>query len=111
MASHVIWGWDGDVNIDVILEWRSNADRNRVMAYADPVTRLRNITIRNVSGSGKSMGRFTGFAISPIPEDTFHFEDCSFHTETGLILQDAGLDLSGLAWDVQSGDKLIIPKR
>ena len=96
---------------DVILEWRSNADRNRVMAYADPVTRLRNITIRNVSGSGKSMGRFSGFAISPIPEDTFHFEDCSFHTETGLIIQDAELDFSGLAWDVTSRDKLIIPKQ
>lgn len=92
---------------DVILEWRSNAERDRVMEYADPVTRLRNVTVRNVHGSAGSMGRFSGFANEPIGADVFHFENCSFATGTGLTLHDATPDLSGMTWTVQEGDNII----
>ena len=92
---------------DVILDWRSNADRNRMMTYADPVTALRRITVRNVRGSGKSMGRFSGYARSPIGADVFHFENCAFDTETGLVLEHAAPDLTGLEWTVKEGPQLI----
>ena len=92
---------------DVILDWRSNADRDRVFEYADPVTALRNITLKNVHGSGKSMGRFSGYAQSPIGADVFHFENCAFDTETGLVLQHAAPDFTGLEWTVKEGPQII----
>jgi hypothetical protein len=92
---------------DVILEWRSGADRNRVMEYADPVTQLRNVTVRNVHGSAGSMGRFSGFASDPIGADVFRFENCSFATGTGLTLQNATPDLTGMTWTVQEGETII----
>ncbi|MBQ9399702.1 MAG: glycoside hydrolase [Bacteroidales bacterium] len=92
---------------DVILEWRSNADRGKVMEYADPVTELRNVTVRNVRGRGKTMGRISGFESSPILRDVFHFENCSFETGTGLIIKNADPDLTGLEWTVSEGEKLL----
>ncbi len=89
---------------DVNLEWRPGSDRNRVIEYSDPVTQLRNITVRNVHGDGRTMGHIHGFASDPINKDVFHFENCSFHTETGLSLRNAAVDMNGLKYSVDKGE-------
>lgn len=81
---------------DVNLDWRPGSQRNIEIEYSDPVTVLRNITVRNVRGSGKSMGQFNGFSVAPIGKDVFHIENCSFRTETGLTLRNAEIDTEGL---------------
>ena len=81
---------------DVSLEWRSNAERDRVFVYADPVTRLKNVTVRRVSGDAQTMGHFYGFGCDPIARDVFRFEDCSFTAGKDLVVNNASIDLSGM---------------
>ena len=81
---------------DVSLEWRSNAERDRVFEYADPVTRLERVTVRRVSGSAASMGHFRGFERDPIRRDVFRFEDCSFTAGKELEISHASIDTSGM---------------
>lgn len=94
---------------DIILEWKAGSDKRRQIEPYKPLTCLRNITIRNVHGSGKSMGQFVGFDGEPIRPETFRFENCSFRTTSGLKIKNAFIVPEGLDFEVAEGRKFIAP--
>lgn len=70
-------------------------------------TIVRNILIKNVSGTVKSAGDMSGLDNSPI--EGVKFVDCKIKAETGLILKNVTkLDTAGLAMTVTSGQRIIM---
>jgi len=81
------------------MEWRM------VPPIAPPAKVLpvvRNITIRNITGTVSSVGMMHGLADSPI-EDV-KFEHCKITAQKGFVIENAHkVDLSGLILDVKEG--------
>jgi polygalacturonase len=84
------------------LEWRM------VPPIAPPAKVLpivRNVTIRNVSGTTKNVGFMHGLAGSPILN--VKFEKCNITADKGFVIENARhVDLSGLKITVKSGDAI-----
>ena len=80
----------------------------REIVYADPVTQLRNIVIRNVNAKGQKLGTMNGFKVSPFGNDVFHFENCRFEAETGLTIGNAdAVSFDGVELVVKEGPTFI----
>jgi hypothetical protein len=93
---------------DINMEWMAGRIGEKDIRYVEPLTRLRNIVIRNVTGSGQSLGIMHGYADAPFGNDVFHFENCHFETETGLKISNAGgVDFNGMDIQVKEGEKFI----
>ncbi len=84
------------------LEWRM------VPPIAPPAKVLpvvRNVTIRNITGTVQSVGMMHGLAGSPILN--VKFEKCDIKADKGFVMENArGVDLSGLKITVKSGDAI-----
>ena len=84
------------------LEWRM------VPPIAPPAKVLpivRNVTIRNVSGTTKNVGFMHGLAGSPILN--VKFEKCNITADKGFVIENARhVDLSGLKITVKNGDAI-----
>jgi polygalacturonase len=84
------------------LEWRM------VPPIAPPAKVLpivRNVTIRNVSGTTKNVGFMHGLAGSPILN--VKFEKCNITADKGFVIENARhVDLSGLKITVKSGEAI-----
>ncbi|MGB7758395.1 MAG: glycosyl hydrolase family 28 protein, partial [Bryobacteraceae bacterium] len=84
------------------LEWRM------VPPIAPPAKVLpvvRNVTIRNVTGTVKSVGMMHGLAGSPILN--VKFAKCNITADKGFVIENARkVDLSGLRITVKSGDAI-----
>jgi polygalacturonase len=82
------------------LEWRM------VPPIAPPAKVLpvvRNVTIRNVSGTVKSVGMMHGLVDSPI--ENVKFENCKITAQRGFTMENARkVDLSGLTVEVKEGE-------
>ena len=81
------------------MEWRM------VPPIAPPAKVLpvvRNITIRNITGTVSSVGMMHGLADSPI--ENVKFEHCKITAQKGFVIENAHkVDLSGLILDVKEG--------
>ncbi|MCR4859938.1 MAG: glycoside hydrolase [Bacteroidales bacterium] len=94
--------------LDINLEWMAGRIGDRQIVYADPVTQLRNIVIRNVNAKGQKLGTMNAFKVSPFGNDVFHFENCRFEAETGLTIGNAdGVSFDGVELVVQEGPTFI----
>ena len=84
------------------LEWRM------VPPIAPPAKVLpvvRNVTIRNVTGTVRSVGIMHGLEGSPI--ENVKFENCKITAQRGFRMENARkVDLSGLAVDVKEGEAI-----
>ena len=100
---------EGVVNIlDINLEWMAGRIGDRQIVYADPVTQLRNIVIRNVRAKGEKLGTMNAFKVSPFGNDVFHFENCRFEAETGLVVGNAdAVSFDGVELIVHEGPTFI----
>jgi polygalacturonase len=85
------------------LEWRM------VPPIAPPAKVLpvvRNVTIRNVSGTVNSVGIMHGLVDSPI--ENVKFENCKISAQRGFVMENARkVDLSGLTVDVKEGEPIV----
>ena len=94
--------------LDINLEWMAGRIGDRQIVYADPVTQLRNIVIRNVNAKGTALGTMNAFKVSPFGSDVFHFENCRFEAETGLTVGNAdGVSFEGVDLIVHEGPTFI----
>ena len=84
------------------LEWRM------VPPIAPPAKVLpvvRNITIRNITGTVKSVGMMHGLVGSPI--ENVKFENCRISAQRGFVMENARkVDLSGLTVEVKEGEPI-----
>jgi polygalacturonase len=84
------------------LEWRM------VPPIAPPAKVLpvvRNVTIRNVTGTVKSVGMMHGLVDSPI--ENVKFENCKITAQRGFVMENARkVDLSGLTIEVKEGEPI-----
>jgi len=91
---------DTRVAFEFNLEWRM------VPPVAPPAKVLpivRNVTIRNITGTVKSVGMMHGLAGSPILN--VKFEKCNITADKGFLIENARqVDLSGLKITVKNGD-------
>jgi polygalacturonase len=82
------------------MEWRM------VPPIAPPAKVLpvvRNITIKNITGTVNSVGMMHGLADSPI--ESVKFENCKITAQKGFIIENARkVDLSGLTLEVKEGE-------
>lgn len=78
--------------LEVNFNWRPGSQKNAVIEYSDPVTVLRNVSLKNCSGNAESMGMVMGFEIAPFEKGIFSFENCSFEAPRGLVIQNAAKD-------------------
>jgi polygalacturonase len=93
---------DTRVAFEFNLEWRM------VPPIAPPAKVLpivRNVTIRNVTGTVKTVGMMHGLTGSPILN--VKFEKCNITADKGFVMENARkVDLSGLKITVKSGDAI-----
>jgi polygalacturonase len=84
------------------LEWRM------VPPIAPPAKVLpvvRNVTIRNITGTVTSVGMMHGLVDSPI--ENVKFENCKITAQRGFVMENARkVDLSGLAVEVKEGEPI-----
>ena len=84
------------------MEWRM------VPPIAPPAKVLpvvRNVTIRNITGTVNSVGMMHGLADSPI--ENVKFENCKIAAQKGFVIENARkVDLSGLAVEVREGEPI-----
>ena len=84
------------------MEWRM------VPPIAPPAKVLpvvRNITIRNITGTVNSVGMMHGLVDSPI--ENVKFENCKITAQKGFVMENARkVDLSGLTVDVKEGEPI-----
>ena len=84
------------------MEWRM------VPPIAPPAKVLpivRNVTIRNVTGTVKTVGIMHGLAGSPILN--VKFEKCNITADKGFVIENVrNVDLSGLKLTVKNGDPI-----
>ena len=78
---------------DVNLEWMSGRIGEKVVVYADKLTQLRNVTLRNCKGTAKAMGVIRGYKNEPIARDVFRFENCDFKADSPLKVEFAEVNL------------------
>ncbi len=82
------------------MEWRM------VPPIAPPAKVLpvvRNITIRNITGTVNSVGLMHGLDGSPI--ESVRFQNCKITAQRGFVIENARkVDLSGLALEVKEGE-------
>ena len=85
------------------LEWRM------VPPIAPPAKVLpvvRNITIRNITGTVNSVGMMHGLVDSPI--ENVKFENCKIVAQKGFVMENARkVDLSGLTVEVKEGEPIV----
>jgi polygalacturonase len=93
---------DTRVAFEFNLEWRM------VPPIAPPAKVLpivRNVTIRNVTGTVKTVGMMHGLTGSPILN--VKFEKCNITAGKGFVMENARqVDLSGLKLNVKNGDAI-----
>lgn len=77
---------------DVNLRW----GRGNQTVVDNPLTVLRNITVRNVHGTAVALGEMHGFTAQPLTKDVFKVENCEFKVGRDLNISDAELDRSGM---------------
>jgi hypothetical protein len=66
---------------------------------------VRNVTIRNVTGTAKTVGIMHGLAGSPI--QNVKFAKCDITADRGFVMENARkVDLSGLKITVKSGNAI-----
>jgi hypothetical protein len=66
---------------------------------------VRNVTIRNVTGTVKTVGMMHGLTGSPILN--VKFEKCNITAGKGFVMENARqVDLSGLKLNVKNGDAI-----
>lgn len=87
--------------IDCNMEWRMVG---RLAPPADPLTRLRNIRLINVTGTVESVGTIHGFAEAPFGPDVFRFENCTITARSGLSVANAEVSTEGLTLRVAEGE-------
>lgn len=84
------------------MEWRM------VPPIAPPAKVLpvvRNVTIRNITGTVNSVGMMHGLVDSPI--ENVKFENCKITAQKGFVMENARkVDLSGLTVDVKEGEPI-----
>jgi polygalacturonase len=84
------------------MEWRM------VPPIAPPAKVLpvvRNVTIRNITGTVNSVGMMHGLADSPI--ENVKFENCKIAAQKGFVIENARkVDLSGLTVEVKEGEPI-----
>lgn len=84
------------------MEWRM------VPPIAPPAKVLpvvRNVTIRNITGTVNSVGMMHGLVDSPI--ENVKFENCRITAQKGFVMENARkVDLSGLTVDVKEGEPI-----
>lgn len=84
------------------MEWRM------VPPIAPPAKVLpvvRNVTIRNITGTVNSVGLMHGLVDSPI--ENVKFENCKITAQKGFVMENARkVDLSGLTVDVKEGEPI-----
>ena len=78
--------------LEVNFNWRPGSQKNAVIEYSDPVTVLRNVSLKNCSGNAESLGMVAGFETAPFEKGIFSFENCSFKAPKGLLIQNAAID-------------------
>ena len=84
------------------LEWRMAPP---IAPPAKVLPIVRNVTIRNITGTVKSVGMMHGLTGSPILN--VKFEKCSITADTGFVMENARkVDLSGLKITVKNGDAI-----
>src|ERR1039457_3642801 len=85
------------------MEWRM------VPPIAPPAKVLpvvRNVTIRNISGTVNSVGMMHGLVDSPI--ENVKFESCKITAQKGFVMENARkVDLSGLTVEVKEGEPIV----
>ena len=85
-----------------------NMERRMVPPIAPPAKVLpvvRNVTIRNITGTVNSVGMMHGLTGSPI--ENVKFENCKISAQKGFVMENArNVDLSGLKIDVKEGEPI-----
>ncbi len=85
------------------MEWRMVPP---VKPPSDPLPVVRNVNIINVSGVVQDVGYMNGLKDSPI--QNVIFENCRISANKGFVIENViGLDLSGLALEVEEGETII----
>jgi len=93
-----------DINIkkarnifDIEMEWRMVPPLSP--AY-HPLTQLRNIHFKNITGTADTAGIIHGYKDAPFNNDTFTFENCHIKAKKGLDIKNANINLKGLTIDL-----------
>lgn len=61
-----------------------------------PLTRLRDITFRNICGKAENAGHFIGYEEQPFTPDIFHFENCEIQVKNPFENKFAELNMEGV---------------
>ena len=61
-----------------------------------PLTRLRDITFRNICGKAENAGHFIGYEEQPFTPDIFHFENCKIQVKNPFENKFAELNMEGV---------------
>ncbi len=78
--------------ISVQMAWRMKGEDEP--AYS-PLTQLKNIVIRNITGTADNAGVIEGYPDAPIKRDAIRFENCLIKVKKPLMIKNADVDLSG----------------
>ena len=78
--------------ISVQMAWRMKGEDEP--AYS-PLTQLKNIVIRNITGTADNAGVIEGYPDAPIKRDVIRFENCFIKVKKPLMIKNADVDLSG----------------
>lgn len=81
---------------DVNMEWMVGKIGDKQTVYVNPLTKLRNITLRNCRGNAENIGHIIGYKSDPIKNDVFHFENCHFTAKKPLTMTNATINSNGL---------------
>ena len=82
---------------DIDMEWRMVPPLSP--AY-HPLTQLRNIHFKNITGTADAAGIIHGYKDAPFSNDTFTFENCHIKAKKGLDIKNANINLKGLTIDL-----------
>lgn len=89
---------------DINMEWRMVPP---ILPAHYPLTRLRNIRFKNITGEAQSVGTMYGFKEATFQSDTFFFENCRIKAEKGLSISNAkDVNFEGLTLEVAQGEKI-----
>lgn len=89
---------------DINMEWRMVPP---LLPAHFPLTRLRNIHFRNITGEAQSAGTVYGFKEAPFGADAFSFENCRIKADKGLSIRHAEkVNFEGLTLEIKEGDKI-----
>ena len=89
---------------DINMEWRMVPPLSPAHY---PLTRLRQIRFKNITGEAQAAGAIYGFREAPFGKDSFFFENCHIKAEKGLSISHADdIDFKGLTLDIRQGEKI-----